>query len=152
MATACQCSIAQDSHLHYFIFLNLNHWWSARVWSSDSDAHKSSELEPLLPRPSPNSLNSMLFLLLGLKVSPIVNRYCFIVMSRWSQRKCNISKAHAQQSCGPCREQTFLGRQPGFVGIHLMMIQTMPFNSKSDYERPHNSVTQAETFFYHSYF
>ena len=44
-----------------------------------SDAHASRELEPLVFK---INANSRLFMLLGLIVCPIVNRYDFAVMSR----------------------------------------------------------------------
>ena len=51
-------SIAQGSHLHFFIFLNLNRWsrCTARVWCP-----RIKGMEPLLLKVNANSLNSRLF-------------------------------------------------------------------------------------------
>ena len=63
------------------------------IWTAGgrpvSDAHASRELEPLVFK---INANSRLFMLLGLIVCPIVNRYDFAVMSRWSRRKWNKIK------------------------------------------------------------
>ena len=60
--------------------------------SPASNAHKLRELEILLLMLSANSLNSRLFMLLGLNVCPIVNRYCIVVMSLWIDADHNINE------------------------------------------------------------